>query len=97
MSLMNALGSMMGGSKNYCPDCGSQVGSNGCCSDCGYGEDDMMEDDSEDKAEMQSLLDLRDTLQNALKQVDRLIVGGEFDSKPEPTAPPQQIVWVRQK
>jgi len=95
---MNALGSMMGGNKNYCPDCGCQVGSNGCCSDCGYGEDDMMEDDSEDKAEMQSLLDLRDTVQNALKLIDRMIVGGESDSKPEPVAqPPQQIVWVRQK
>ena len=74
MSLMNALGSMM--SKDYCPDCNSEMGSNGCCSDCGYGKE---EDDAEDQAEMQSLLDLRDTIQTALKHVDRLIVGSKSD------------------
>ena len=94
---MSALGSLLGNIKDYCPDCGTPMKSTGCCSECGYGEqEDDMEEEGDDKAEMQSLLDLRDTLQNALKQVDRMIVGGE-SSKPKPAAPPQQIVWMRQK
>ena len=93
MSLLNALGSMLGQRQNYCPDCGMEMGSNGCCSECGYGEEDDMEEE-DDSMETQSLLDLRDALQNALKLVDRIIVGG--GEKPEPKMQPQSTVFVRQ-
>ena len=97
MSLMSALGSMMGLKNNYCPDCGMEMGSSGCCDECGYGEEDDMEE-GDDAAETQSLLDVRDALQNALKLVDRIIVGsGESDSKESPSKmQPQSTVFVRQ-
>ena len=101
MSLLNALGSMLGANKDYCPDCGMEMKSNGRCPECGYGEDDSMEDDGEEEGmDTQAMLDLRDTIQNALKQLDRLIVGkGGSGGSEKPSAPqqqPQQIVWVRQ-
>ena len=72
--LMIALGGMgpMPKTKS-CPDCGMPLESNGCCSECGYGEDQMGEEEDE-QMESQSLLDLRDALQTALKLVDRMIV-----------------------
>lgn len=96
--LMNALLGMMPSSakEKKCPDCGMPMQANGCCSDCGYGEEDSM-DGEDDKAEAQALLDLRDTLQLAIKQIDRLIVdAGSEDDKEEESMPSQQIVWVRQ-
>lgn len=69
-----ALGSLMGGSsKQYCPDCGNDLKSNGCCSECGYGEDDGMEEE-DDSAEMQTLLDIKNELQRVMEKIDRLIV-----------------------
>lgn len=73
MSLMNALGTMLGASKDYCPDCGMEMKSNGCCDECGYGE----EDDMEEEANTQALLDLKKHLQSAMEMVDRLIVKGD--------------------
>jgi len=97
MSLLNALGSMLGQKQNYCPDCGMEMGSNGCCSECGYGEEDDMQEEDE-QMETQSLLDLRDTLQNALKQIDRMIVNNCDDGGDSKSAPmqPQSTVFVRQ-
>jgi len=97
MSLMSALGSMLGSKSNYCPDCGMEMKSNGCCSECGYGEEDDM-DDGHEQMETQSLLDLRDTLQNALKQIDRMIVNNcdESEDDSEPKMQPQSTVFVRQ-
>ena len=97
MSLMNALGSMMGKSNDYCPDCGMEMKSNGCCDECGYGEEDDM-DGEDDAIETQSMLDLRDALQNALKLVDRMIVGsGKSESKDSaPKMQPQSTIFVRQ-
>jgi len=89
----------MGGNKDYCPDCSCEMGSNGYCSECGYGEEDDMMEEEDEQMETQSLLDLRDTLQNALKQIDRMIVSNcdnGSSSKPEPVAP-SQIVWMTQK
>jgi hypothetical protein len=94
---MNALGSMLGASRNYCPDCGMEMKSNGCCDECGYGEEDDMEEEDE-QMETQSLLDLRDTLQNALKQIDRMIVSNCDDGSDssESKMQPQATVFVRQ-
>lgn len=77
--LLIALGSMgMGAAKKKCcPDCGGELMMDGGCVDCGYGDDMGSEDendDAEDKAETQALLDLRDHLQSAMKLIDRLLV-----------------------
>jgi hypothetical protein len=98
MSLMNALGSMLGSKNNYCPDCGMEMKSNGCCDDCGYGEEDDMMEEEDEQIKTQSLLDLRDTLQNALKQIDRMIVSNCDDGSDssESKMQPQATVFVRQ-
>jgi hypothetical protein len=95
--LMLALGSLGAlASKSYCPDCGEQVGSNGCCSDCGYGEEDDMESE-DDGPNMQTMLDLRDALQSAIKLIDRMIVNGSSESKDDSMPPVNQTTtWVRQ-
>ena len=69
---MIALGGMgMMPKTKSCPDCGMPLESNGCCSECGYGEEPMQEED--EQTETQAMLDLRDALQTALKLVDRMI------------------------
>lgn len=73
-----ALGSLMGGTgKEYCPDCGYDLKSNGCCSECGYGEDEGMEEEGEDEGEgemdMQAMIDLRDDLQRVVEKLGRII------------------------
>ena len=71
---MIALGGMgMMPKTKSCPDCGMPLENNGCCSECGYGEEPMKEEEDE-QMESQSLLDVRDALQTALKLIDRIIV-----------------------
>ena len=71
-----ALGSLMGGgSKDYCPDCGCDLKSNGSCPDCGYGEeeeDDGMEEE-EEGPDLQAIMDIRDELQKVVEKLGRLI------------------------
>jgi hypothetical protein len=94
--LMLALGSLGAlASKSYCPDCGEQVGSNGCCSDCGYGEEDNMDSEHE-SMETQSLLDLRDTLQSAIKMIDRMIVDNAAEDSEQQQEPVMTTTFVRQ-
>ena len=70
-----ALGSLMGGGgKDYCPDCGCDLKSNGSCPDCGYGEEE--EDDMEEEEEgpdLQAIMDIRDELQKVVEKLGRLI------------------------
>jgi tRNA(Ile2) C34 agmatinyltransferase TiaS len=73
-----ALGSLMGGTgKQYCPDCGCDLKSNGCCPDCGYGEDEMESEDKEESMQAQTLLDIKNELQRVMEKIDRLIVNGD--------------------
>jgi hypothetical protein len=70
-----ALGSLMGGSREYCPDCGCDLKSTGSCPDCGYGEE---EDEGEEEGmDMQALIDLKNDLQRVMEKLDRLIVNGD--------------------
>lgn len=71
-----ALGSLFGGGgKEYCPDCGCDMKSNGTCPECGYGEDDgEMEDDGGEEMDLQALLDIKDDLQRVMDKINRLIV-----------------------
>jgi hypothetical protein len=69
-----ALGSFMGGSKDYCPDCGCDMKSNGTCPECGYGEeeaDDMEEE--EEGPDLQAIMDIRDDLQKLVEKLGRII------------------------
>jgi predicted amidophosphoribosyltransferase len=70
-----ALGSFMGGSKDYCPDCGCDLKSNGACPECGYGEEDDMEEEGDEEGEMdmQVIMDIRDDLQKLVEKLGRLI------------------------
>ena len=70
-----ALGSFMGGNKDYCPDCGCDMKSNGTCPECGYGEEDDMEeeDDGEGEMDMQVIMDIRDDLQRLVEKLGRII------------------------
>ena len=71
-----ALGSLMGGgSKDYCPDCGCDMKSNGTCPDCGYGEeeDDTEEEGGEEEMDMQAIMDIRDDLQKLVEKLGRII------------------------
>jgi hypothetical protein len=72
--LMIALGSMLpqAAKGRSCPDCGGEMQGGECC-DCGYGGEEES-DDSEDKMEMQTLLDAKKAVQNAMELIDRLIV-----------------------
>lgn len=102
MSLMDSLSSMLGSSRGRkCPDCGSMM-ENGECPECGYGSEEMDNemDDSCETMETQNLLDLRDSLQNCMKIVDRMIVNQskeEDDDSEEESAPVNTIVWSVQK
>ena len=74
-----ALGSLMGGgSKDYCPDCGCDMKSNGTCPECGYGEEEEDDDmEEEEGAGTQELLDIKNDLQRVMEKIDRLIVNGD--------------------
>ncbi len=63
-----------------CPECESPLESDGCCSECGYGEeeDDMgeMEDTGEDEGEdmhNERMIELRDDLQRVVDKLSKLI------------------------
>jgi hypothetical protein len=72
-----AIGSLLGGGgKDYCPDCGCDMKSNGTCPDCGYGEeeeDDMEEEGEEEGMDMQAIMDIRDDMQKLVEKLGRLI------------------------
>lgn len=80
-TLLMILGSPMGGKKGRsCPECESSLESDGCCSECGYGEeeDDMgeMEDMGEEEGEdmhNERMIELRDDLQRVVDKLSKLI------------------------
>ena len=70
-----ALGSFMGAGKDYCPDCGCDMKSNGACPECGYGEEEDTEEEGDEEGEMdmQALMDIRDDLQKLVEKLGRII------------------------
>lgn len=71
MSILMALGSMMGGKGKSCPDCGSPT-QNGECPECGYGsEDDGMEMD--EVMENRQMMEIRDDLQRIVAKLGQMI------------------------
>jgi hypothetical protein len=68
-----ALGSLLGGTgKEYCPDCGCDMKSNGTCPECGYGEEEEGEDEG-GEMDVQAIMDIRDDLQRVVEKLGRLI------------------------
>ena len=73
-----ALGSLLGGGgKEYCPDCGCDMKSNGTCPDCGYGEEEGEDDMEEEGLDLQAIMDIKNDLQRVMEKIDRLIVNGD--------------------
>lgn len=78
-SLMMILGGPSGGRDRSCPECGSPLESDGCCSECGYGEeeDDMeSEDEGEDEGEdiqNERMKEVRDDLQRVVDKLSKML------------------------
>lgn len=73
-----ALGSLLGGGgKEYCPDCGCDMKSNGTCPDCGYGEEEGEDEMEEEGPDLQAIMDIKNELQRVMEKIDRLIVNGD--------------------
>lgn len=82
MSLMDSLNSMLGSRRSHiCPDCQSEM-SGEECDECEYGKGEAEESEESESSsvDMQSMLDLRDSLQTAMKIVDRIILRQSSDS-----------------
>jgi len=67
----------MGGRSRSCPECESPLESDGCCSECGYGEEEDMEmedeGEGEDDGHMERMIELRDDLQRVVDKLSKLI------------------------
>jgi len=61
-----------GTGKEYCPDCGCDMKSNGTCPECGYGEEEEGEDEG-GEMDVQAIMDIRDDLQRVVEKLGRLI------------------------
>lgn len=78
-TLLMILGSPMGGKRNKsCPECESPLESDGCCSECGYGEEEgeYEEKSGEEEGEdmhNERMIELRDDLQRIVDKLSKLI------------------------
>lgn len=79
-TLLMILGSPMGGKKRKsCPECESPLEENGCCSECGYGEEEEGEYEEEGGEEEgedmhnERMIELRDDLQRVVDKLSKLI------------------------
>ena len=70
-SLLMILGAPSGGKERSCPECESPLESDGCCSECGYGEEE--EDEGEDDGHMDRMIEVRDDLQRVVDKLSKLI------------------------
>lgn len=79
-TLLMILGSPMGGKKGRsCPECKSPLESDGCCSECGYGEEEgeyeegMDEEEEGEDMHNERMIELRDDLQRVVDKLSKLI------------------------
>jgi uncharacterized Zn finger protein (UPF0148 family) len=78
-TLLMILGGPMGGKKGRsCPECESPLESDGCCSECGYGEEEgeyEEEGGEEEGKDMHNerMIELRDDLQRVVDKLSKLI------------------------
>lgn len=74
-ALMLIIGAPKKG-KHSCPECDSSMGSEGSCSECGYGESEdegEMEDGGEEEMSSERLVEIRDDLQRVVDKISKLI------------------------
>lgn len=63
----------MGGRKERsCPECESPLESDGCCSECGYGEEEG-ESEEDEGDHMDRMIEVRDDLQRVVDKLSKLI------------------------
>lgn len=73
-ALMMIIGAPKSGKGRSCPECESPMESDGTCSECGYGEDDMEEAGEEgDEEGSDRLVEIRDDLQRIVDKISKLI------------------------
>jgi hypothetical protein len=73
-ALMMIIGSPKNGKGRSCPECESPMESDGTCSECGYGEDEMEEGGEEGGEESSDrLVEIRDDLQRIVDKISKLI------------------------
>lgn len=70
-SLMMILGGPSGGRERSCPECDSPLESDGCCSECGYGEEEDMEE--EEDMHNERMKELRDDLQRVVDKLSKML------------------------
>lgn len=60
------------GRERYCPECTSPMEEDGCCAECGYGEEeDMEEDEKEEGMGSERVAELRDDLQRIVDKMSK--------------------------
>ena len=75
-ALLMFLGGPMVSRKKSCPECESPLEENGCCSECGYGEEEEYEEEGEEEGEdmhNERMIELRDDLQRIVDKLSKLI------------------------
>ncbi len=75
-ALLMFLGGPMASRKKSCPECESPLEENGCCSECGYGEEEEYEEEGEEEGEdmhNERMIELRDDLQRIVDKLSKLI------------------------
>lgn len=76
-TLLMILGSPMGSRKKSCPECESPLEENGCCSECGYGEEKEYEEEGgeEEGEDMHNerMIELLAALQRIVDKLSKLI------------------------
>jgi C4-type Zn-finger protein len=70
-AMLAILGGPIGGKSRFCPECESPMESNGTCSECGYGEEDMEEDEEEEGMDSERVAELRDDLQRIVDKMSK--------------------------
>ncbi len=69
-SLLMILGGPSGGRDRSCPECDSPLESDGCCSECGYGEEEDME---EEDMHNERMVEIRDDLQRVVDKLSKML------------------------
>ncbi len=68
---MMILNGPSNGRERYCPECTSPMEEDGCCSECGYGEEDMEEDEEEEGMDSERVAELCDDLQRIVDKMSK--------------------------
>ena len=66
----------MSGKGRSCPECDSPLESDGCCSECGYGEEEGMEAEDEGEEEdmhNERMKEVRDDLQRVVDKLSKML------------------------